>query len=200
RGSSTMSLPLHPGRRYLAAPAAIAEADFSLRWRAINRRTPSPTARSARDRYASRAVIKPNRRGGTSRSATRRTRVSSGGIAVSGRTDAPPPAATMSPINRMPSTSTGTAMLSPLAAAASPTSRRGGFPPGGRVIGSSAGRAGGTGPCPEPRARRRLGPEAGRLGGDEPDERLVEQVLDLEAGRRHRLRDDRLSQLPGQDL
>ena len=114
---------------------------------ATRRRTLSRTARSASDSAESRALIRASRRGGTPASATVRTPASSGGTAVSGSTDAPAPAATRSPMRRMPSTSTVTARVTPWRAAALSTSVRSGLLTGGSTSPSRVRSSSDTGPA-----------------------------------------------------
>ena len=116
-----------------------------------------------------------------------RTDVSSGGIAVSGRTDTPAPAATRSAMSRMPSTSTATR--------SSTIPRRG--PPARSRCAAGSRRAGARAACSASTSNGTGSGGSSVPGGREPDQRLVQEVLDREPLVAHRLGDHRLRELLG---
>ncbi len=147
-------------------------------------RTVSRTAWSASDSGDAFGEMSASRRGGRSAIAKITTDVSSGGIAVSGSTETPAPAATRSAMSRMPSTSTGTGSVTPTRACG--------------LLDLDAQRVA-RGRQHERQLRQRLERHRVRrqLGARrrEPDEVLVHQVLDREPLVAHRLGDDGLRQL-----
>ena len=128
-----------------------------------------PRARRGRRARAARRVrvMSPSRRGGTSRDRARCAhRASSGGTAVSGSTDAPPPAATRSAMSRMPSTSTGTVSVTPVGGrgVARPRRAAGSRPAGGSAAARPASRSG-TGRVPSIGVSAGTSPTRPRRGG-----------------------------------